>query len=646
MAKPYAQEMSRLSETLAWVSGAEIDALCQAVAAAGVGPLVAVGSGGSLSAAHAHVFLHQQFTNQLAAVATPLEAASDRLQSNVSTWLLSAGGSNVDIVACFRALVKTEARQLAVLCGRTDSPLAALARDHPFVDLMVHAPPAGRDGFLATNSLFAFVGLLTRAYSHVFGRYDQGWDNIYNLVAPMTELGGTHQSDWKAASDPLWDRQTTVVLYGAATRVGAIDLESKFTEAALGNVQLADWRNFAHGRHHWLAKRGGSTAVLALIAPDDQALAERTLALIPDHIPVGRLRFSGPSIANSLGSLASALCIAGWAGAAKGIDPGRPGVPEFGRRLYHLPLPRPSRAVTGLTERDAAAITRKAGVGIETLARRGDLNAWRSAHRKFKNRLASGRFAGVVLDYDGTVVDPRRRFSKPEPQIVSHLIRLCEARVRLAIATGRGASVRRDLQAVLPAEFWPHVTVGYYNGGDIASLDDDHAPCRDGPLCASLAPIAEALRLQPELAWAARQTDRPCQITLEPKWALPEARLWDLAQQVITSAGAEDVAVTRSSHSVDIVPKLTTKRAVLDRLRAQSAAAEFLTIGDRGRWPGNDYLLLREPYALSVDEVSVDPTTCWNLGSPGQRGVQVLLEYLQQITAADGEAEWTGRSHG
>jgi hypothetical protein len=48
----------------------------------------------------------------------------------------------------------------------------------------------------------------------------------------------------------MWERRTTVVLHGPATRVGAIDLESKFTEAALGNLQVADWRNFAHGRHH------------------------------------------------------------------------------------------------------------------------------------------------------------------------------------------------------------------------------------------------------------------------------------------------------------------------------------------------------------------------------------------------------------
>ena len=59
-----------------------------------------------------------------------------------------------------------------------------------------------------------------------------------------------------------------------AIRSAAIDLESKLTEAALMPVQVADFRNFAHGRHHWLAKRGGETAVLALVCESDAEVAD------------------------------------------------------------------------------------------------------------------------------------------------------------------------------------------------------------------------------------------------------------------------------------------------------------------------------------------------------------------------------------
>jgi len=123
---------------------------------------------------------------------------------------------------------------------------------------------------------------------------------------------------------------------------------------------------------------------------------------------------------------------------------------------------------------------------------------------------------------------------------------------------------------------------------------------------------------------------------LEPARVMPEGRLWDLAQQVILMSGEADIAVTRSSHSIDIVAGGVSKLNVLLRLRDQIGSTPVLAIGDRGRWPGNDYDLLREPYSLGVDEISVDPATCWNLGQPGQRGPNVTLDYLSGLQTRDG----------
>lgn len=263
MAKPYASEMERLAETFAWAASVDIAPLRKAVRTAGLLPLLAIGSGGSLTAAHALAGLHQRFTTQVAAVATPLDAVADPLDASVAPWLLSAGGGNVDILAATKAIIAREPRQVAVLCGREDSPLADLCRRHDYVDLLIYTPPAGKDGFLATNSLLGFTALLTRAYLAEFG--GQGdWEAITGTISPLlTELSGTLEG-WQATTAPLWLRQTTLVLYGPSTRIGAIDLESKFTEAALGNLQLADYRNFGHGRHHWLAKRGETSGVLAV----------------------------------------------------------------------------------------------------------------------------------------------------------------------------------------------------------------------------------------------------------------------------------------------------------------------------------------------------------------------------------------------
>ena len=620
MARHYASEMEKLSETFDWAVSTDIATLRRAVRTAGLSSLRAIGSGGSLTVAHALASFHQQHTARIAAVATPLEVVSETLDEGVGHWLLSAGGGNVDILAAARALIGREPRQLAVLCGRGDSPLADLCRTHPFVDLLLFPHPAGKDGFLATNSLLGFATLLARAYAAEFG-VDGGQGDALRSVRDAA---------------PLWARPTTLVLHGASTRIGAVDLESKFTEAALGNLQTADYRNFAHGRHHWLAKRGNESAVLAFVTKADRALAERTLDLIPADVPQARLALPGEGAVAALLSLVAALRITGWAGASRGIDPGRPGVPDFGRRLYGLPLPPSEGAARKpLPDRDAAAIARKAGISVRHLAADVELGRWRTALDAFRKRLLDARFGGVVLDYDGTVVDTRDRFRPPPTEMTQELVRLLGTGARIAVATGRGASVRRDLQACLPRPLWAGVMVGYYNGAEIAPLGDDGAPDgRDQP-CDRLGGLAAALRAQPELAHVARQPDRPFQITLEAARVLPEGRLWDLAHQVIQIAGAPGVCVTRSSHSIDIVAPGVSKLNVVARLRHEVGNAPLLAIGDRGRWPGNDHELLREPYSLGVDEVSVDPGTCWNLAQPGQRGPAATLDYLRAMEGID-----------
>ena len=645
MARPYAGEIAKLAGTFAWAAAADLKPLRQAVRTAAFSPLRAIGSGGSLTGAYALVGLHQRYTGHLAAVATPLETADEPLAATVATWLLSAGGGNVDIVAAAKTLILREPRQLCVLCGRDSSPLAELCRQHTFVDLLLYPPPAGKDGFLATNSLLGFATLLTRAYATEFGS-DADWQETVDCLEPLLPDTAAVPEEWEAATAPLWTRPTTLVLYGPSTWIGAVDLESKFTEAALGHLQLADYRNFAHGRHHWLAKRSETSAVLAFITNADRALAERTLDLLPADIPQARVAFDGGPSAAALASLLAALRITSWAGISRGIDPGRPGVPEFGRKLYHQPLPRPRRVagLPRLTPREAAAITRKAGVDPSRLAASGELGRWREALATFRNRLGAARFAGIVLDYDGTVVETRHRFEPAEPKMAAELARLAEAGAHVAVATGRGKSVRHDLQSRLPRELWPLVLVGYYNGAEVALLDDDSAPDGSANVCTTLRSLSEALRRQPELSESVCQEDRPFQVTVEATRVMPEGRLWDLVHHVILLTGTDDVGVTRSGHSVDIVAAGVSKLNVVRYLHETVGDGPILAIGDRGRWPGNDHELLSGSFALGVDEISVDPATCWHLGDPGQRGPTVTLDYLSALEMHDGRARFAAGS--
>ena len=633
----YARELASLARTLSWVATSDLGPVRHAIRDATRSSLRAVGSGGSLTAAHLLATLQKRYSGHLAAAATPLEAISEPLDPTVSTWLLSAGGSNVDILSAAKSLIPHEPRQLAVLCGRSNSPLANLCREHPFIDLLIYAPPGGKDGFLATNSLLGFSAILARAYAAEY-QCDQDWHEAHQQLLAFLPPDSPEIAAWQNATQPLWQRSTTLILHGPSSHIGAVDLESKFTESALGNVQLADYRNFAHGRHHWLAKHAETSAILAFVTDDDGPVAERTLNLIPSDIPQARISLPGGRTTTELASLAAALWVTHWAGIARGVDPGRPGVPEFGRKIYHLGARHRRSSPPRLlpSSRQTAAIRRKTRIATARRDDFGQLHLWRDALDLFLMRLRTSHFSAIIFDYDGTLMDTRYRFATPSTEISSELIRLVESNIRIGIATGRGKSVRTDLQRCLPPALWSRILVGYYNGAHIAPLDDDTAPEVSNRPDPSLAPLVDVLLHHPVMSRIAHQKTRPYQISLNATHHVPAHFLWELASEIVHKADPAGVAVVRSAHSVDVLAAGVNKLNVVDRLRDTIGDTRVLTIGDRGRWPGNDHQLLREPCALSVDEVSADPATCWHLGQPGQRGPTVTLDYLSALSATSG----------
>ncbi len=473
---------------------------------------------------------------------------------------------------------------------------------------MEFEPPTGKDGFLAINSLLASVALLIRAYSTAFSRSQALPGNLPALLGE--DFGPQSNQELDRRCRPLWDRQTLVVLHGPTTQAAAIDLESKFSEAALGGVQLADYRNFAHGRHHWLAKRGDETGILAIITDDDRELAEALLALLPASIPIVHLAAQGRGVVACLAALTQVFVVTGSAGKARGIDPGDPGVPAFGRKIYHLrAFGRNATPVSTIPAGEAAAVERKSGVSIPCLIAQDRLDEWRTAFKEFVKRLTGPTYQGVVLDYDGTLCDEGHRFEPLPVQVSRELNRLLRAGVVVGIATGRGKSVKSALHEAIERRNWGRVVVGYYNGGDIGVLDDDGRPDGADRVDDALDAVANALRADPYFTRFTKLTFRRPQITVEPK---PEAlgeQIWGFLQQRLYTLDAPGVIALRSSHSMDIVAPGVCKRAVTDRVRQVLGAAPdhpVLCIGDRGRWPGNDFSLLSGAHSLSVDEVSPD----------------------------------------
>lgn len=628
MGKPYKFELDALSATFEWAASVNIERLRRTVRNAATVPLIPIGSGGSFTAAHFLAGLHRRRAKQVSSPLTPLETILDPLPLNSMAWMLTASGENVDILSSYTALVGSNLRQIAVLCGRSGSTLVKRARALSHIDIFETEFPAGRDGFLATNSLLAFITLLARAYTEEMPNPGQNPDSMLRQVERY--IGNRKGLErWKKESSAVLDQQTILVLYGPGCRSGAVDIESKFTEAALGQIQLADYRNFAHGRHHWLAKRGSTSGVIALISPEDRQLAEKTISLLPDWIPTSIVNFEGSAEATEIQSVVAALHLTQWAGEKIGIDPGRPGVPEFGRKIYNLRIPKRPTTKTLATDCDAVAVEQKIGEWAKAGLTGREAKTLVDHLKKFKASLSKANFQAIVLDYDGTLVETRDRFLPPTKEIAAELNRILDAGTSVGIATGRGASVLNDLKFAISEKHWKSVWIGYYNGSEIRTIDDGPPDNSDRP-CEQLQAVAKLIATDIALNKIANVTNRKNQITLEAVYAGSTELLW-LRTNELVRASKSGASVTRSSHSIDVIPAGVTKLNVVRHLESQLGARDILKIGDRGQWPGNDVDLLYEPHSLSVDEVSGNLDTCWKLAPRGLRGVPVTLRYLKAL---------------
>lgn len=625
MGRPYASELEDLATTYSWAVAADITSLRDAVEESSSLPLLSVGSGGSLSAAHLHSYLHREFSSQPGSAVSPfIGIASPETFAQQSVWFLSAGGGNPDVVAALRATAMAEPRALTLACLKTKSRAARVARSYEYARVVEFNPAIRKDGFLATNSLLALSILLSRAYSECAGA------NV-RFPPALDDLVDSFSTD--AAFEALVQRDTLLVLCSAATLPAGIDLESKFTEAALGHIQATDFRNFAHGRHHWLAKRARESAILAVSTAADRGIADRTLALLPDVPKVHIKVQDGPL--GAVSAMVSVIRLAGRVGVARGIDPGRPGVPDFGRKIYHLRSGY--RRLTSILPVKAAVRRKQRAMGSRPKVTLPGAD-WIRAYSSFTARLSAAEFGGFVFDYDGTLCSTEERFDGIRPAIAAHLRRLLSAGAVLGIATGRGKSVREDLRRKLPTDLWPAVVVGYYNGGDIATLQDGARPAAEGP-CRLPSELCAALQADTMLARSARLTVRPPQLTIEAVGSGNAEGLYSLVASIVQPH--KGVLLVRSSHSLDVLAPGVSKLAVIDRVRQALAAddramKEILCIGDKGAWPGNDFALLAEGPSLSVDEVSPAMDTCWNIAPAGYRGVQAMLSYLKAITGSAG----------
>lgn len=625
MGKPFKEELKKLSETIRWAEQQDVTHLAQFLFAENKQiPLVCIGSGGSLSACHYAVQLYQQRNGVLAQAMPPLQLmyAGYNIIRSSKLLFLSASGKNKDILSAIKYGVKYNETGMMSLTLRKNNPTEELLEQYPKVQRWCENIPSEKDGFLATNSLLATFTLLCKAACA--SKYQDSRFKLNDLQPETFNLN-------------LSVIQNFIVMYGATGEPVAWDIESKLTEAALGSALLSDYRNFGHGRHHWFDKRGENSCIIALVTPVERELAYKTIGCLPKSVPVIYIEteLDGPQA--SIDMLLKAFRFVNDLGEARGIDPGKPGVPGYGRLLYNLNYYKLTNCILPAEKALDVAVLRKLGI-----AGRENVPLWvyySESCQRFVRQLNRGRFTTVAFDYDGTLSasDRKSRFTNGLcDEIRDALMPLLENGVQIVVATGRGKSVGESFQESIDQKYWLQIKVGYYNGACLLTLgdEDELKKWKKQHFDSELKELEEELKLRlPAECVGYKFEERSLQLSIEGEMTQAESQLvYDTCREIIWDKQMKGIRVWRSSHSMDIV----VYREV-SKLRVIEDPEHTLCIGDYGTVEGNDYEMLTSKYSLSVDRVSKNTESCWNIAPSGMKGLDATLYYISRMKANEGK---------
>lgn len=624
MGRPFEKELLNVESTLSWALDQKVVDLKNIILANSDKPFYVVGSGGSFSACH-YVADLLQYHGFFAKAITPLYIHQKRVRIfNTNLIFISASGRNTDILSSYESAVSQDPNIAISISLKVDSPLKKLSMEYSIGKHYEFDLPTGKDGFLATNSLIAFFALLNEAVSKEKKREDTSSQSVSE----------TQLSQIRFFVKKNFSKKTFIVLYGSWGSSVAIDLESKFSEAALGNVLLSDYRNFGHGRHHWFDKQAKDSAIIMLITPSEEKLANRTIDILPKSIPHLKLQVDDTTSNGSMSLLIQSFHFVNEIGKRKKIDPGRPGVPPYGSKLYNLKYKTLLKSSRDFTSQQYLAISRK--VQTPELLNEEELHLWNSGLKEFIKLLSITRFGGIIFDYDGTLCSSENRYKGMSSEISKAINKIVEKGLIVGVATGRGKSVREDFQNQVPQKYWDQIVIGYYNGSDIGMLSDVKIPDSTTEPHESLTLIAKRIEEHPLLKQKLEMELRPFQLTIKIANKIEWQYIRRIIAHILMTMNLPDIQMLESSHSCDIVVKTKASKLnilpICNEIAAKfNCSQEFLCIGDRGQWPGNDFELLSHRYSLSVDEVSPDIASCWNLADAGKRNTEATLDYLSKI---------------
>jgi len=630
----FTSKLDRLRETVERVAAADHGLLAAALLGCASVPVCAVGSGGSMITAEFFAACRTSLGHQLTGVVTPMAYVLEaNVPLSIHTWLFSASGENQDILAAFD-LALSERLALDIVTSGPNGALANAARSaegaasFPRVHLAPVADP--RDGFLATHSAVSASASLLLASDVLSGAIAN--DNRKDLLLADVDRIMSREFRTRLRSERLAALEacdTVILLHDPYLAAAAALIETSFWEAGICAIQRADFRNFAHGRHVWIARHPERTFVLALTCDRSQHFWSAIRDALPTSVYRANFDLGRAGRGGLFEAVLASLTVVEAAGALKGVDPGKPGVANFGRRIFeHSDL-------RALVAADDCAVRRKRRAELRIDPPGRETTNWSERRDEFLSNLSKAEIRALVLDYDGTVVATSERLERPRTEVLNLLCGLIDSGLLVGFASGRGGSVGEMLREQLPSRFHEKVIVGYYNGAHVALLEIDieTAPPKSDP---DIAVFHTRLCSEPWIfvgGWLPKESALQVTIPFD-KLVTPfqgVERIISMARK--GEAGSLPLRVLRSGHSVDVFPAWAGKLRVIEKARKLigDASAGVLTVGDSGDCQGNDYELLSGALGLSVGRVCHREGSCWNLLPAQVEGPDGLVRILRSI---------------
>ena len=338
--KLFDKKISQFPDIISWAKNLDVTELGQFLVNDNSNKLF-LASGGSYSAAAFAEILSVREQIMAHAMTPHFYLTSNFDHMPAQTLLISASGANNDICRAFEAGYTNHQEMRAVTLS-SKGRLQSLINDSEKSKVYSYDIPTGRDGFLSTNTVLSFYILLYRAFGYEdlndlhTEMQEHELEEIDRFVTSLKNISEDEMSDHEAFLHKLEGVDSFFILYTGRSYPVALDIESKFSEGAIGNTQLADYRNFAHGRFNWFTQRPGQTGLICLQTPDDIELSEEILSKLPLHVPTLRLRTNHSTPLGCIDLLIKEHYLCSALADRWGLDISRPTVPEYGKILHNM----------------------------------------------------------------------------------------------------------------------------------------------------------------------------------------------------------------------------------------------------------------------------------------------------------------------